>query len=86
MSVGNTSANSLLQATVAASLRGRTISLFMLAMRGGTSIGSLLTGVSVSLIGVRYALLINGLRALATHIVIGRRWTGRALPTSSQTL
>jgi predicted MFS family arabinose efflux permease len=40
MSVSNTSANSLLQATVAASRRGRTISLFMLAMRGGVSIGS----------------------------------------------
>jgi MFS family permease len=64
-----------LQATVAASRRGRTISLFMLAMRGGMSIGSLLTGISVSLIGVRYALLINGVLALMVHIAIGRRCT-----------
>jgi MFS family permease len=85
MSVSNTSANSPLQATVAASRRGRTISLFMLATRGGMSIGSLLTGISVSLFGVRYALLINGLLALATHIMIGRRWTRKALASPSQT-
>ena len=83
MAVSNTSANSLLQATVAAPLRGRTISLFMLAMRGGISIGSLITGISVNLLGVRYALLINGLLALATHIMIGRRWTPKALPPPS---
>ena len=86
MAVSNTSANSLLQATVATPLRGRTISLFMLAVRGGISIGSLITGVSVHLLGVRYALLINGVLALATHLMIGRRWTRTALSTSSQTL
>jgi predicted MFS family arabinose efflux permease len=85
MSISNTSANSLLQATVAASRRGRIISLFMLAMRGGMSIGSLMTGISISLIGVRYALLLDGLLALATHIMIGQRWTRKALPTPSQT-
>lgn len=86
MSISNTSANSLLQATVAASRRGRTISLFMLAVRGGMSIGSLLTGISVSLIGVRYALLINGVLALIAHIVIGRRWTSTALVTTAHAL
>jgi predicted MFS family arabinose efflux permease len=86
MAVSNTSANSLLQATIAAPLRGRTISLFMLAVRGGISIGSLITGISINLLGVRYALLINGLLALATHIMIGRRWIRTALPTPSQTL
>jgi predicted MFS family arabinose efflux permease len=50
MAVSNTSANALLQATVATPLRGRTISLFMLAMRSGISIGSLITGVSVHLL------------------------------------
>ncbi len=79
MAVSNTSANALLQATVAARLRGRTISLFMLAVRGGISIGSLITGVSVNLLGVRYALLINGILALAAHIMIGRRWTRTAV-------
>jgi predicted MFS family arabinose efflux permease len=86
MSISNTSANSLLQATVAASRRGRTISLFMLAVRGGMSIGSLLTGISVNLIGVRYALLINGVLALIAHIVIGRRWTSTALVTTAHAL
>ena len=54
MSVSNTSANSLLQATVAASL-----------------FGSLMTGISVSLLGVRYALLIkywNGLKRGANDV------------------
>jgi hypothetical protein len=52
-------------------------------MRGGMSIGSLMTGISISLIGVRYALLLNGLLANAHHI--GRRWTRKALPAPSQT-
>ena len=60
MAVSNTSANSLLQTTAPARLRGRIISLYMLAMRGGLSVGSLLAGVSANLPGVRYALLING--------------------------
>ena len=74
MAVSNTSANSLLQASAPARLRGRTISLYMLAMRGGLSIGSLLAGVSANLLGVRYALLINGVLAVATHLIVGRRW------------
>jgi MFS family permease len=85
MAVSNTSANSLLQATVAVRQRGRTISLFMLAMRGGMSIGSLITGASISLLGVRYALLINGVLALTAHIMIGRRWTRSALPALGPT-
>jgi MFS family permease len=85
MSISNTAANSLLQATVAGSRRGRTISLFMLAMRGGMSIAGLLTGISVGLVGVRYALLINGLMALTTQIIIGRRWTRRAVPVFDRT-
>ncbi len=80
MSISNTSANSLLQATAPARLRGRTISLYMLAMRGGLSIGSLLAGISVDLLGVRYALLLNGLLALAAHLAIGRRWVRAPLP------
>ena len=74
MSVSNTSANSLLQSAAPPRLRGRTISLYMLAMRGGLSIGSLTAGIGADLIGVRYALLLNGALALAAHLVIGRRW------------
>ena len=76
MTVSNTSANSLLQATAAERVRGQSVSLYMLAMRGGTSIGSLLTGVSVHLFGIRDALLLNGAVAVIVHVSIGRRWLG----------
>jgi len=74
MTVSNTSANSLLQATTPPELRGETASLYMLAMRGGVSVGSLLTGLSVSMFGVRQALLVNGLLAVMAQIAVGRRW------------
>jgi predicted MFS family arabinose efflux permease len=62
------------QATAAPSLRGQTISLFMLAVRGGISVGSFMTGVSVSLFGVRYALLTNGILAVIGHVIVGSLW------------
>jgi len=74
MTVSNISANALLQAMAPAAIRGQSVSLFMLAMRGGVSIGSLLTGVSVSALGVREALLINGALALAAHVGIRSAW------------
>ena len=74
MTVSNTSANSLLQASCLPELRGQTVSLYMLAMRGGVSLGSMLTGLSASLIGVCDALLINGLLAVAAQVAVGRRW------------
>lgn len=80
MSVSNTLANSLLLAVAPARLRGRTISLYMLAMRGGLSLGSLLAGASADVIGVRYTLLICGLLALAAHAMIGRRWVRASMP------
>ena len=86
MAVSNTAANSLLQTTAPARLRGRTISLYMLAMRGGLSVGSLLAGVSANLLGVRYALLINGALAVATHFIIGRRWLRSSLSPTMPTL
>jgi MFS family permease len=79
MSISNTAANSLLQMTAPSRLRGRIISLYMLAMRGGLSIGSLLAGVSVDLLGVRYALLLNGILALAAHLFVGHRWVRTSL-------
>jgi MFS family permease len=82
MAVSNTAANALLQAAAPARLRGRTISLYMLAMRGGISIGSLLVGASTDLVGVRYALLLSGALALCGHVLLGRRWLRAALPTS----
>ena len=74
MSISSISANTLLQSNTPPQLRGQTVSLFMLAMRGGLSIGSLLTGVSVTLLGVSHALLINGAIAVVAQIFIGRAW------------
>jgi MFS family permease len=74
MTVSNTSVNSLLQATTLPELRGQTVSLYMLAMRGGLAVGSLLTGLAVDLLGVRQALLVNGLLAVVAQVVIGRQW------------
>jgi len=78
MAVSNTCGNTLLQATAPERLRGRTVSLYMLAMRGGHSLGGLLTGASVHVLGVRSALLINGVLAVALQISIRRRWLGAA--------
>jgi len=74
MSVSNISANTLIQANTPSQLRGQAVSLYMLAMRGGLSIGSLSTGVSVSLLGVSHALLINGALAVVAQVVVGRKW------------
>jgi len=71
----NTSANSLLQTFAPSTARGETVSLFNLAMRGGTSLGALLTGASVHLVGVRHALLVNGILALLASAAIAVRWS-----------
>jgi hypothetical protein len=44
MTAGNVSANAHLQVAAPATLRGRSVSLYMIAMRGGLSIGALATG------------------------------------------
>ena len=74
MTISNTAANSLLQATAEPHLLGRTVSLYMLAVRGGISIGALLTGVAVSLLGVQHALLLDGALAVLVQAVIARAW------------
>lgn len=78
MSVAYTCANTFLLSAAAPGLRGRTVGLYMLAMRGGASLGSVLTGASVSLLGVREALLVNGALALVLHAWLGRRWLSAA--------
>lgn len=83
MTTSNASANALLQATAPARIRGQTVSLFMLAMRGGVALGGLLTGLSVSLLGVRQALLLNGLLAIAAQLANGRAWRRADQSTSS---
>ncbi len=84
MSVSNTSANTLMQTASAPRLRGQTISLYMLAMRGGSSLGSLVTGASVSLLGIRRALLLNGALAVVAHVFVGVRWCRGPLVVGAQ--
>lgn len=74
MTVSNASANTLLQRTAGSRLRGQAASLYMLAMRGGRSVGDLLTGVSVKLLGVRSALLIDGALAVLAQLALARTW------------
>jgi MFS family permease len=74
MSISNTSANTFLLTSADPALRGRTVSLFMFAMRGGAALGNLVAGVSVHLLGVREALFIYGVVAITAHLVIARSW------------
>lgn len=74
MTISNTCANSFLQSEADSRLLGQTTGLFMLAMRGGISIGSVLTGLAIDRIGVRHALLANGAIAMVIHLLISRAW------------
>ena len=74
MAISNTSANTVAQAVSPAGLRGETVSLYMLAVRGGTSLGGLVTGATIGWLGVRHALLLNGALAVVAQLVIGQRW------------
>jgi MFS family permease len=61
----NVIGNTILQTTVADALRGRAVSIYALAFRGGAPIGSLITGAMVEHLGVQLALAANGLGLLA---------------------
>jgi MFS family permease len=74
MNVSNTSANTFLQSAAPPRLRGQTVSLFMMAMRGGTAIGSLAAGLTIEFFGVREALLINAALAVIAQFALGRAW------------
>ena len=76
MTVSNTAANALLQAAASPGLLGRTVSLYMLAMRGGISVGALVTGAAVGLLGVRHALLLDGVAAVLLQAVVATIWFG----------
>jgi MFS family permease len=80
MSVCNTSSNSLLQASASPQFRGITVSLFMLAMRGGLALGGVLTGAAASFVGIREALLMDGFLAIVVVAVISRAWLKSPLP------
>ncbi len=89
MTASNTSANSILQYTARDRIRGRTSSLYMLAMRGGLSLGNLMAGISVTYLGVSHVFLINGIAAMLIQAWIYGKWidapavTTRQLPSSS---
>jgi MFS family permease len=83
LTVGNTAANSLLQATASPHLLGRTVSLYMLAIRGGMAVGALLTGAAVSLLGVQHALLLNGIAAVVVQAAVARMWFRAPLPAAA---
>jgi MFS family permease len=74
MTVSNASANALLLAAAPTRIRGETVSLYMLAMRGGVALGGLVTGLLVTLMGVRNALCVNGTLALLARVVIAGMW------------
>ena len=78
MTLSNTSANTLLQSAAQAEVRGQSVSLFMLVMRGGMALGGLLTGLSVSLLGVRQALFANGALAVGLQLLIWLFWSRSA--------
>ena len=74
MTMSNTSANTLLQSASSTVMRGQTVSLFMLVMRGGMALGGLITGLSIGLLGVREALLLNGILAVLLQSTVAFYW------------
>jgi len=73
LTVANTSANTFLQSQANNESRGQTASLFMLAMRGGLSLGNLATGTIISLTSVHLAFITNGFLAIIVQALIFRR-------------
>ena len=89
MTASNISANSILQYTAHDRIRGRTSSLYMLAMRGGLSLGNLVAGVSVTYLGISRVFLINGIAAVLIQAWIYRKWvhataSAQQIPSSSE--
>jgi MFS family permease len=80
MTISNTAANSLVQTTADPHRLGRTVSLYMLAMRGGGSLGSVITGAAITWLGVRPALVINGLVAIVVQVTVGTLWMKAWIP------
>jgi MFS family permease len=73
MTGSNIAANSQIQSSAPPTVRGQAVSLYMLAMRGGMAVGSLLTGGLVHVCGIRGALMADGLIAIAIQFAI-LRW------------
>jgi len=67
----NVISNTILQTAMPDAMRGRAMSIYAFAFRGGTPLGSLITGIMVEHFGVQVALAINSI-GLLTLI-----WTAR---------
>ena len=78
--ISNTAANTLVQATAGPGVLGQAVSVYMLAMRGGMSLGALLTGAVAGLLGVRHALLLDGAVAIAIETAIAWAWLRAPMP------
>ena len=86
MTISNTAANTLVQSTAVPHLLGRTVSLYMLAIRGGGALGALLTGAAIGRLGVQHALLLDGSLAMAAQAAFARTWLRAPLPDPSANL
>jgi MFS family permease len=73
LTVANTSANTFLQSEADDQNRGQMASLFMLAMRGGLSLGNLATGTFISFSSLHLAFMLNGLLSVGVQVFIFRR-------------
>ena len=83
MSITNTSTNALVQGAASPQLLGQAVSVYMLAMRGGIALGGFSTGLTVSWLGVREALLLNGTLAIVAQALIGRVWARAPVPVEA---
>jgi len=70
MTISATAANTLLQSNARTDELGQTVSLYMLAMRGGISLGALLTGAMIGFLGVQNALLLNGILSVLIQTAV----------------
>jgi MFS family permease len=74
LTASNTSANAILQNSANDRIRGQTASLYMLAMRGGLSLGNLTFGLTAAYLGVGHALMLNGVLAVLVQSWNYRLW------------
>ena len=70
----NISVNTLLQIKAPELLKGQTISLFMLASRGGLALGGFFTGILAHSLGIKLTLIINGVLAVSLQSLILFTW------------
>jgi MFS family permease len=67
----STAANASVQLTVPAEMRGRVMGIYMLVFRGGTPIGSPLTGWVAQQFGTRMALAAGGIISVGATVAVG---------------